>query len=206
MASCLRPGPCRRFLPPPAPYTWRSPSCRCLRALRVLCSWCTLFLSLFHASAYCGLFPGGRTPRTGPSLLCPRTSCYVPLFGMRLLVPFSCPFFSLCVLGPPLLWPLGHQLATPPQSAPPGPAWRRGSLSGSVRPVQDVPVRVKVDTVSSFPLVPGGPSCPPLRQHRSSVLSSYLPDSPPSAGHQALPLPFSILFLHFFGIFWIFLR
>ena len=155
-----------------------------------------LLPSLFHTYAYCGLFPGGRWPRAGHSLPCPRTPCYVPLVGVRLLVPLGCSFFSPCVICPPLLCPLGHQLATSPWSAPPGPAQRLGWLSGSVSRVLDAPVEVTGDTASSFPLVPGGPSCSPLRRHCSSVLSSYLPDSLPSAGHRALPLLFSLSFLH----------
>ena len=172
MALCPSPGPCRRFLPPPAPHTWRPPLCHCSRALRVLCSWCTAApLSLFHASAYCGVFRGGRWPRTGPSLPCPRTPCYVPLVGLRFLVPLGCSFLSPCVICPPLLCPLGYQLATSPRSAPPGPAQRRGSLSGPVCPILVAPVQVTGDTASFFLLVPGGPGCPPLRRHRSSVLS-----------------------------------
>ena len=57
--------------------------------LLTLCSW----LSLLHASAYCGLFQGSRWPRAEPSLPCPRTPCYVPLFGVLLL-----PLYTMCAL------------------------------------------------------------------------------------------------------------
>ena len=120
----------------------------------------------------------------------PRSSC------RRAFLDTSWPLLLLA-LRPPLLCPLGHQLATSPWSPPLGPALCRCLLCGSVRQVPDVLVGVTGDTASSFCLVRGSPSCPPFRRHPSPVLSSYLPDSLPSAGHQALPLLLSLPFLHF---------
>ena len=118
------------FYPRPAPG---SSLCATVRAPYVCCALAVpLLLVVLHASAYCGLFPGGRWSRAGPSLLCPHTPCYFPRVGLRLSVPLGCPFFLPRVMRPPLVCPLGHQLAASAQSAPLGPAQRRGSLSGSV--------------------------------------------------------------------------
>ena len=95
------------------------PLCAAVRAPYVCCALgAPLLLCFFHASAHCGLFPGGRWPRTGPSPYCPRTSCYVPLVGLRHLVPLGCSFCSPCVIRPPLVCLLGHQLAAQWLGAP----------------------------------------------------------------------------------------